>query len=121
MLRWQHISNEPFTCNNYLFSHMAIDLLLLLLKIIIINPPNPTNPTQVEERKESSSLLSLLGGYHDYHPLTSSLDSHIYSPRLFHFHATSGKFIAEEILCKHRCPDRDTQFPFLQVIRYLCC
>lgn len=68
----------------------------------------------VHESKEPPSFFTSLGRHEDYSPLVGSIDSHIYTPRLFRFDSTSGKFVADEILCKYRVPDRDTQFPFIQ-------
>ena len=69
----------------------------------------------MHESKEPPSFFTSLGRHEDYSPLVGSIDSHIYTPRLFRFDSTSGKFVADEILCKYRVPDRDTQFPFIQV------
>lgn len=68
----------------------------------------------VHETQEPASFFHHIGSQEDYHPLHTSIDSHLYTPRLFRFDSTSGKFVAEEVLCKYRVPDRDTQFPFIQ-------
>ena len=71
--------------------------------------------TKVEEMSEPTRLMSLLGGKEDYGSLMNSVESHHYTPRMFVFCSTSGTFKADEVLCRYRFPNRDTQFPFIQV------
>jgi len=69
----------------------------------------------IEEGSEPQRLWTALGGKDDYGSLLHvTEDSHIYTPRLYHFTSTTGQFLANEVLSSCRVPDQTSQFPFMQ-------